>query len=340
MQHFEIKINKLFYYWLITCFVLVYLMVLIGGLTRLTDSGLSITQWQLFSGIIPPLTNESWNYYFSLYKQIPQYKLFNDMTLSEFKVIFYWEYFHRFFGRLIGIFFLIPLIYFNIKKNINYKHLRLCNFIFLLIVIQGFVGWLMVKSGLVNNVSVSHYRLSLHLTIALIIISLLFWMILNIKNRSNKVFFKNKKSNYFFYFLLSIVFFQVILGAFVSGLDAGRLYQTWPLMNLNYFPDDVLIEKAFDFLNFDNHGLVQFYHRNLAYIIMTCIIIFGFYVFKNDIRKLKKPFLILGLVLISQIILGIVTLLSGLNIYIASAHQIFSVLLILSTINLYYFHIK
>ncbi len=337
----EKKINKLFLSWLIISLLLVLFIIIIGGLTRLTNSGLSITEWELFKGIIPPINSAAWEIYFSQYKQIPQYKLMNfNMSIDEFKVIFYWEYFHRFFGRLIGIFFLIPLIYFNIKKNINYKHLKLCNFIFLLIVIQGFVGWLMVKSGLVNNVSVSHYRLSLHLTIALIIISLLFWMILNIKNRSNKVFFKNKKSNYFFYFLLCIVFFQVILGAFVSGLDAGRLYQTWPLMNLNYFPDDVLIKKAFDFLNFDNHGLVQFYHRNLAYIIMACIIIFGFYIFKNDIRKLKKPFLILGLVLISQIILGIVTLLSGLNIYIASAHQIFSVLLILSTINLYYFHIK
>ncbi len=340
MQIFEIKLNKLFYYWLVACFVLVYLMVLIGGLTRLTDSGLSITQWQLLSGMIPPLTNDSWNYYFSLYKEIPQYKLFNDMTLSQFKIIFYWEYFHRFLGRLIGIFFLIPLIYFNVKKNINSKHLKLCNFVFLLIVIQGIVGWLMVQSGLIDNISVSHYRLSLHLTIALIIISLLFWMILNIKNRSNKAFFKNNKNNYFFYFLLLIIFFQVILGAFVSGLDAGKLYQTWPLMNLDYFPDDVLIEKIFDFLNFDNHGLVQFYHRNLAYIIMISIILFGFYIFKNNINKLKKPFLGLAFVMICQIILGIVTLLSGLNIYIASAHQIFSVLLILSTINLYYVNIK
>ena len=137
-----------------------------------------------------------------------------------------------------------------------------------------------------------------------------------------------------------MIFFQIILGAFVSGLDAGRLYQTWPLMNYNYFPDDVSINNFKDFFNFNNHGLVQFYHRNLAYLISIYIVIAGLYIYINDIKKIIKPFNYVILILVFQIILGITTLTSGLNIYLASTHQIFSLLLILSVINLYYEYIK
>ena len=178
---------KLFYNWLLITFIMVFLMVIVGGLTRLTNSGLSITEWELFKGILPPLNIDSWNKYFSLYKEIPQYYLVNsNMTLGEFKVIFYWEYFHRMLGRMIGLFFLLPLIYFVYKKKINQKYLNICYLILFLILIQGFVGWYMVESGLVNNITVSHYRLSLHLTIAFIIISLLFWNLLNIRKNTIK----------------------------------------------------------------------------------------------------------------------------------------------------------
>ena len=150
-------------------------MIIIGGLTRLTNSGLSITEWELFKGILPPLTNEQWYNYFSLYKDIPQYNLVNfNMTLEEFKVIFYWEYFHRILARLIGIFFIVPLIYFQFIAKLKSKYLPTCHLILFLIIIQGIVGWYMVKSGLINNVTVCHYRLSLHLSIAFIIISFIF----------------------------------------------------------------------------------------------------------------------------------------------------------------------
>jgi len=317
------------------------MIVAVGGLTRLTNSGLSITEWELFTGILPPLNQDMWNRYFLLYKEIPQYQLINNnMTIEEFKIIFYWEYFHRILGRLIGLFFLLPLIYFHLIKKINKKYISTCYLILFLIIVQGIVGWYMVKSGLVNNTTVSHYRLSLHLGIAFLIISMMFWIILNIKKNTFKNFFTNKKNNYFFYFFIFVIFLQIILGAFVSGLDAGKIYQTWPLMDYSYFPDDVIINKVKDFFNFNNHGLIQFYHRNIAYLIVGYALIVGFFIFRNNLQKLIKPFYFLSIILFLQIFLGIMTLISGLNIYLASAHQICSLLLMLSAINLYYHHIN
>jgi len=317
------------------------MMIVVGGLTRLTNSGLSITEWELFTGILPPLSNDIWNRYFALYQEIPQYQLINnDMNIEEFKIIFYWEYFHRILGRLIGLFFLFPLMYFHFTEKINKKYILTCYLILFLIILQGIVGWYMVKSGLVNNITVSHYRLSLHLSIAFLIISIIFWIILNIKKNTFKNFFENKKNNYFFYFLIFAIFFQIILGAFVSGLDAGRIYQTWPLMGYSYFPNDVTINGIKDFFNFNDHALIQFYHRNIAYFITAYVLIAGFFIFKNNMQKLIKPFYFLFIILFLQIFLGIMTLITGLNIYLASAHQICSLLLMLSAINLYYYHIN
>ena len=179
----EKKINKLFIHWLNVSLILVFLIIIVGGLTRLTNSGLSITEWELFEGLLPPLNQNSWNKYFNLYQQIPQFKLINfNMTLDEFKVIFYWEYAHRIIARVIGIFFLVPLIFFYFSKKINYKYLNVCTLIFILIILQGVVGWYMVKSGLVYDTTVSHYRLSIHLSIAILIISSIFWLLKNFKS--------------------------------------------------------------------------------------------------------------------------------------------------------------
>ena len=335
------KLNNLFYYWLLISFFLVFLIVLVGGLTRLTDSGLSITQWELFKGILPPLNESTWYKYFSLYKEIPQFKLiYSNMTLSEFKIIFYWEYFHRMLGRILGLFFLIPFIFFYFSGNIPKKYLPVCLTILLLIFLQGTIGWYMVKSGLVNNISVSHYRLSLHLTVAFIIISTIFWTLLNLKKNTFKSFFSFKNKNNYFLFLIFLIFFQIIMGAFVSGLDAGRIYQSWPLMNYSYFPDDVIINRLNDLLSFGNHGLIQFYHRNIAYFILIYTLIFGLVIYKKKLNKIKIPYYYVLLIIFLQVILGILTLISSLNIYLASAHQICSLLLVLSVINLYYNYIN
>tara|TARA_X000001036_G_scaffold401291_1_gene406300 strand:- start:234 stop:1256 length:1023 start_codon:yes stop_codon:yes gene_type:complete len=335
------KIYNLFHFWLITCLFLVFLIIIVGGLTRLTNSGLSITEWELFKGIFPPITQSSWNKYFDLYKEIPQYKILNfDMSLEQFKIIFYWEYFHRVLARIIGLFFLIPLIYFHFSKKIDNKYLSQCYLIFALIIFQGVIGWFMVKSGLINDVTVSHYRLSLHLITAILIISIIFWLINNLKNKTFKSFFKINIKNLPFLVLILIVYLQIIIGAFVSGLDAGKIYQTWPFMGYSYLPNDINFIDLKNFFNFSQHSLVQFYHRNLAYIITLYILILSYFIYKNKNFKLYKHINLLLIVLTIQIFLGIYTLVSGLNIYLASAHQICSVLLVFSTINLYYNHAK
>ena len=337
----EKKINKLFLYWLITSLILVFFIIIVGGLTRLTNSGLSITEWELFKGILPPLNNVKWEIYFDEYKKIPQYKLLNfNMTMEEFKFIFYWEYFHRIIARFIGLFFLIPLFYFYFTQKIKSEYIKICYLVFSLIVLQGFIGWYMVKSGLINETTVSHYRLSIHLSIAILIISIIFWLIYNFIFKKNKNFFKISNNNLPFQILILLVFIQIIMGAFVSGLDAGKIYQTWPLMGNTYFPNDFFLKNFNDIVQFENHSLVQFYHRNLAYLITLYSFILAIFIYKKKITNLYNSINILIFFLLLQITLGILTLISGLNIYLASLHQITSVFFILSALNLYYFRAK
>lgn len=341
MIHRDNKINKLFINWLFFSLFLILSIIVIGGLTRLTDSGLSITEWELFKGIVPPYNEITWNNYFELYKQIPQYKLLNNnMNLDEFKIIFYWEYIHRMIARFIGLFFLIPLIYFYFSKKINKKYLSTCYLILFLIILQGTIGWFMVKSGLVNDVTVSHYRLSLHLFVALLICSILYWLIINVKKHTCKKFFIFSKKRLPLLILIFLLFIQIILGAFVSGLDAGKIYQTWPLMGSSFLPNDIFLNRFENFIDFNNHSLVQFYHRNLAYLISLYILYISYFIYKNSNKKISLPLISINIFLILQVSLGIFTLISNLNILLASAHQITSVFLILSSISLYYSYVK
>ena len=316
--------------WLILMFLIISIMIIIGGLTRLTDSGLSITQWQLFSGIIPPLTSESWNNYFNLYKKIPEYKLQNySMTLDEFKIIFWWEWFHRFLGRLIGLFYLIPLLFFTLK--LGYKKLINLYLIFFLICFQGFIGWYMVSSGLVDNVDVSHFRLSVHLLIAFLILSLILWNYLKIKIILNL----NQKLKYNTpLILLFLIFLQIIIGAFVSGMDAGQIYNSWPLMGSSYFPDDNQIRNLFNLSAFNDPSLVQFIHRNLAYLILIFYLFVLIYIYKKNLNNYYYPIRLIGILLIIQIILGILTLINDAQIVLASMHQISSIFLVSSCVYL------
>ncbi len=335
----EEKVNSIFVLWLSISLILVFTIIIVGGLTRLTNSGLSIIEWELFTGILPPLNDATWNLYFEKYKTIPQYKILNSgMTLNDFKIIFYWEYFHRILARIIGLFFLLPLIFFYLTKKINIKYLKTCFFIFILICFQGIIGWLMVKSGLVHDITVSHYRLSLHLVTAIIIISSIFWLLRNFFFRTEKNFFYFSTKNIPYQFLIILIFSQIMIGAFVSGLDAGKIYQTWPMMGNSYFPNDLIVNNLHNIIEFDNHSLVQFYHRNLAYIITLYVFFLTISIIKSKEKKLYNPLIILNLILILQIIIGVVTLVSGLNIYLASLHQILAVLLVFSAINLYYFN--
>ena len=319
-------------FWLSFMFWIISLMIVVGGLTRLTDSGLSITQWELFSGLFPPSNEQQWFDYFDQYKQIPEFKLQNySMTLGEFKIIFWWEWIHRFLGRLIGILFLIPLIFFTFK--VNFKKLINLYFIFLLICFQGFIGWYMVSSGLVDRVDVSHFRLSIHLIIAFIIISSILWNYLSLKIDRN---FTGKFNYYIIFIFLLLVFTQIIIGAFVSGMDAGQIYNSWPLMGSSFFPDDNNIDNFFKISAFSDPSLVQFMHRNLAYIILIFYLIILFKIYKNKLINLYYPINLVGLFLFIQILLGIFTLLYGAQIYLASMHQISSIFLVSSSVYLLY----
>ena len=318
--------------WLLLITFLTALMIIIGGLTRLTDSGLSITKWQLFSGFMPPLTSDDWENYFNLYKEIPEFKLQNySMTMSEFKIIFWWEWVHRFLGRLIGICFFLPLLFFTLK--LGFKGLGKFYFIFFLICLQGFIGWYMVSSGLVDRVDVSHFRLSIHLIIAFLILSLILWNYFTLKIKKN---INGKLKFSLPLFFIFLIFCQIVIGAFVSGMDAGQIYNSWPLMGSSYFPDDNKVINIFKISAFSDPSLVQFMHRNLAYIIL---IFYFFLLIKIYNEKLIDLFLAIktvGLFLIIQILLGILTLIYGAQIYLASVHQLSSIFLVSSSIYLLY----
>ena len=331
------NINNQLSIWLISMFFIISVMIVVGGFTRLTDSGLSITKWQLFSGLIPPLNQEDWIIYFNLYKQIPEFKLQNfNMTMSEFKIIFWWEWAHRFLGRLIGICFLLPLIYFSFK--IKFSKLLNFYFIFFLICFQGFLGWYMVSSGLVDRVDVSHYRLSVHLVLAFLILSLIFWSYLKITVLNNNQSFRINRFIPFCFLIL--IFVQIAIGAFVSGMDAGKIYNSWPLMGNTYFPNDNDISNLFKLSAFDDPSLVQFIHRNLAYVISIFYLLILFKIYRNKIYDLYKSVNLLGIIIIIQVFLGVFTILYGAQILIASMHQLSSIFLVSSCIYFIYVNTK
>jgi len=307
--------------WLITLFLLIILIVTVGGLTRLTDSGLSITAWELFTGILPPSNTNEWNFYFSEYKKIPEYQNINyGMSLNEFKVIFYWEYAHRLLARFIGLFTLIPLIFFSLKFKDNKYYSHKYYWIFFLVCLQGFIGWYMVSSGLIQNNDVSHFRLSIHLTLALFILSLIFWFILNVYKIKK---FQFKFSNSLLLFILILIVLQIILGAFLSGLDGGLIYNSWPDMNGSFFPNDV---SYLDLLNtqiFNNVSIIQFLHRFTAYLLLLFILILNYFFIKNKFNI--KNVILFDVAILLQVFLGIVTLISGVEIKYASLHQLGSI---------------
>ena len=327
--------NKNIYisYWLLLITVLVGLTIVVGGLTRLTDSGLSITRWDIISGILPPLSLNDWEKSFTLYKQIPEYKLINSsMTLDQFKTIYWWEYIHRLLGRFIGLFYFIPLLYFTLKKLVNKNSLVSLYLILILIFFQGFIGWYMVKSGLTERTDVSHYRLALHLTLAFVIFILLFWNYL--KCKSEQIINHNEKLPlYLPIFLTFCILVQISIGAFVSGLDAGQMYQSWPLMNNNYFPDDANLKDLFSMKAFDTPSIVQFIHRNIAYFIILLFIFIATTVYRNENFIYLRNTTLLGFMsLFLQTFLGILTVISGAQIILASMHQLGSILLITSAV--------
>lgn len=268
------KDNKKVIYWLLTGCVLIFTMVIVGGITRLTHSGLSISNYKLISGTIPPLNELEWHDAFELYKQYPEYqKLNKHFDLQDFKDIYFWEWLHRVLGRFIGLVFLIPFIYFLIRKQLTKPTIKKTIILLCLGSFQGFLGWYMVKSGLVDNPDVSHYRLAAHLTTAFITFAYTFWVALDLIFPDRKV--TNISFRNLVRFGLLILLLQIIYGAFVAGLDAGFIHNHWPLMNESQFMHNtVYIEQTPIYKNFiEGKSGVQFVHRILAYIVVLTILI-------------------------------------------------------------------
>lgn len=319
--------------WLILGCVLIISMVVIGGITRLTQSGLSIVEWKPISGIIPPLSQEEWQQTFQQYKESPEFIHYRkNFTLSDFKEIYFWEYLHRLLGRIIGIIFLLPFLYFWIKGYLDSSLKKKLIIIFFLGLFQGILGWYMVKSGLVNVPHVSHYRLAAHLITAFGLIAYIFWVILD--------FFPQKriKSRSLFKWNLSfliLLILQICYGAFVAGLKAGKWYNTFPKMGDEWIPSSFSYE-------FKHYGLwamvesppvVQFIHRTLAYIIFVV----GLIIFIQAYRKLKyipKTVIFLLILIVAQFTLGVFTLLYAVPISLGVLHQVFAAFLMLSGIYL------
>ena len=329
------KIN-IFSIWLIILAFSVVLIILIGGYTRISDSGLSITEWQPLSGILFPLTEQSWNLEFEKYKLIDEFKLVNaSMTLSEFKFIYFWEWFHRAFARLIGFIYLLPLIYFLFNKNINRKYYLSIFLIGLLLALQATVGWYMVKSGLYGRVDVSQYRLALHLTLAFIILGLIVHTYIKVKIDQGEYlsisgYEKNRKVVIAVFIL---IFFQITYGAFVSGTDSGLLYNTWPLYNGTLLPEIPFLDSTIKYLFFENGDFIVFFHRTFAFVLLIAVFYLNFLVFKSsNSRKVKVIILYFDIFLILQVILGIVMTYLNIPWYIALMHQGNSIILYLISI--------
>ena len=326
------KIN-IFSIWLIILGLSVVSIILIGGYTRISDSGLSITEWLPVSGILYPISEASWEIEFNKYKMIDEFMLVNSsMPLSEFKYIYFWEWFHRAFARLIGLIYIIPLTYLIISKKIPREYYYNVLLIGLLLSIQAIIGWYMVKSGLTGRVDVSQYRLSLHLTMAFIILGLIFYSLLKFifHQKANEDLIKR---NNFILTLFVLIFFQIIYGAFVSGTDSGLLYNTWPFYNGNLIPGDLIIQNKYLYNIFENKQFIVFFHRTFAFILLLIIIYLNFLIFNKD-SKYETVILVVSFDIVFLIQGGIGILMTLLNIpwYLALAHQGNSILLYLLSI--------
>ena len=318
--------------WLIILSLSILIMITVGGLTRLTESGLSMVDWNLFLGAIPPMSENSWLKLFEDYQNYPEYKIKNlHMTLHDFKFIFWWEYIHRMIGRLIGILFLVPFGFFVYKKYLTKKELRIYLILFLLGGIQGFIGWWMVQSGLDLNPYVNHFRLAIHLIMAQLILSIIFYLLLNrlIDTKYSYQTISHKKYIVTFNF---IILLTVIYGAFMAGLDAGLSFNTWPLMGDRFIPENLFFMEEKFYGVFDNTVFIHFFHRLLAYFsIFVLVIIVIKFINRIDNPVQKKHLLIISLLVFLQIIFGIFVVLSGVQVALGSIHQILGTLVLVGT---------
>ncbi|HEY0111690.1 MAG TPA: COX15/CtaA family protein [Allosphingosinicella sp.] len=316
--------------WLLAVAALVFVMVVVGGITRLTESGLSIVRWEPVSGAIPPMSDEAWEEAFALYRQSPQYQLVNSgMSLVEFKNIYFWEYVHRLLGRLIGLAFALPLAWFALKRAIPKGYGWKLVALLALGGLQGAIGWWMVASGLVERPDVSHIRLAVHLLLALLIFAALVWVALDLLRLARLSAAPAVRVPTVGIWALSLLFLQFLFGAYVAGLEAGFAYSSWPKMGEEWFPSETPMLKPFISNFVDNPIMVQFVHRWLAFVVAATSLLLAAAAWRRGARTAATA---LVLALAVQILLGIFTLLSGVELEIAVAHQGMAVLLLGATV--------
>ena len=309
--------------WLLSLCGLIFVMVVVGGITRLTESGLSITEWKPITGAIPPITEAQWQREFELYKRIPEYQQINrGMSLDEFKNIFFWEWAHRQLGRVIGLAALLPLAWFAFKKAIPEGYGWRTGSIFLLVCVQGAIGWWMVASGLTERTDVSHVRLAVHLLMALFIFGFALWTALDLRTPGAVP----RRISTLGLWAFAALALQLLFGAYVAGLDAGYAFNTWPLMGDSLYPAAAPWLEPF-FRNFvDNPITVQFIHRWWAWVVLVFAVVLA--------RRLRgvsrKHSIYLHSAIGTQILLGIWTLWSGVDLHVAVAHQATAVLVVAS----------
>jgi cytochrome c oxidase assembly protein subunit 15 len=328
----QIQARKLISSWLLLGVFMILIQILLGGITRLTGSGLSITQWDVIMGSVPPLNDHDWQQAFNQYKQFPQYTLMNsDMTLNGFKSIFWWEFIHRLWARLMGVAFLIPFIYFLIRKSIDWQLGKKLIMIFVLGALQGLVGWIMVQSGLIDKPWVSPINLSAHLILALILYCYLFWVALDVMQLSHE---KQQLRSLlpFSIFLLTLTFVQLFYGGLMAGNKAALFYPTFPKIGYTFIPQGILTSEPWYLNLISNIGMIQVIHRSLGFILAFSI--FYFYLKSRKYRTsdfFKTAFMLLPLLVVVQVVLGILTLINALGqipIMYGVLHQLFAVLLL------------
>lgn len=303
-------------YWLIASSILILIMVMVGGTTRLTGSGLSIVEWDVIMGTIPPLNDANWNKAFEQYKQFPQFQLENfSMLLSDFKAIYWWEYIHRLLGRFIGLFLIVQFIFFWVTRRLSSLDLKKYIISILLVGVVGAWGWFMVTSGLAEKPSVDPYRLTIHLLLALSLLTFIFWFSLshlNIRSSNYTIPLKLKR---LVVITLVLVLFQLIYGGFMSGLKAAVSFPTYPLMDGKLLPENLLELKPVWKNFFENDAFVQLIHRVLPISIGIAIITIYFYLRRFDgmLEYLGNAAFLLMAVFIIQFVLGIITLVNSIE---------------------------
>ena len=320
--------------WLLTGCVLVAVMVVVGGITRLTHSGLSMVEWSLIMGAVPPLNEEQWIEAFEKYKQFPEYQVMHYyFTLEDFKSIFMWEYVHRLLGRLIGLVFLIPFAFFWMKGNVPKSLMPKLIVIFIWGGFQGFLGWYMVKSGLVNNPNVSHYRLAIHLVTAFGLCAYIFWVARSWMTTDRKFSFSLK--NWPEWLMIDLILLQIIYGAFVAGLKAGFIHTTWPKMDNDWMAPSIstAIGESGLMALIEDPVTVQFVHRWLAFLVLGFVLVIVFRVKSMSGTAVPKARNMLLIVLGVQIVLGIITLIMAVPLTFAVLHQLVALLLLMAGVN-------